>query len=231
MSAIGLHTSPIRDYARHHHNVQSPKAHVICPALPPATFQGLLNGFCSADSPYWREHEMESSGFFSYLLHKQWLDNPIHPLERAVAHLWDRLRQEPSWLMDATAHAAHAEVWAHRRASHDAHQLHFDVGRSNNQGHWFKQESSPLASPCSERRCSADERWLCCGREQYRLTHPHLSCVLFLDDAQGQSGPTLVINQSAFDSVGPNTGAVLATPTPNAVLVFPGNLLHGVLPG
>ena len=55
-----------------------------------------------------------------------------------------------------------------------------------------------------------------------------VSTVLFLDCC-GCCGPTLVLDQTAVEATGGR--AWVAHPFKGALLAYPGNLLHGVLPG
>lgn len=65
------------------------------------------------------------------------------------------------------------------------------------------------------------------GRDVYTLRHPAVSSVLFLTP---HGGPTLVLDQAPGASrLADRAWAV--QPEPGALLAFPGNLLHGVLPG
>ena len=53
-----------------------------------------------------------------------------------------------------------------------------------------------------------------------------ISSGLYLTD---EGGPTLVLDQTPADPLADK--GWLAWPCPNQLLAFPGNLLHGVLPG
>lgn len=64
------------------------------------------------------------------------------------------------------------------------------------------------------------------GREAYSLTHPSVGSVLFLTP---HGGPTLILDQAPGAPHLASRGWV-AHPEPAALLTFPGNLLHGVLP-
>ncbi len=75
------------------------------------------------------------------------------------------------------------------------------------------------------------------GKEAYRLMHPALSSVLFLSEpaprpgrCSPSQGPTLVLDQSADQEQLAGRGWA-AHPSFGRYLVFPGHLLHGVLPG
>ncbi|KAK9902068.1 hypothetical protein WJX75_003099 [Coccomyxa subellipsoidea] len=71
-----------------------------------------------------------------------------------------------------------------------------------------------------------DEGRIGAGAAKYRLVHPVLSSVLYLS---GAGGPTVVLEQSATDGLAER--AFLGTPSENTLFCFPGNYLHGVLPG
>ena len=77
------------------------------------------------------------------------------------------------------------------------------------------------------------------GEHAYRLEHPTLSSVLFLSGdgavesntggATGGGGPTLILDQTAQQGLAARGWA--AQPAFGRLLVFPGCLLHSVLPG
>ena len=67
-------------------------------------------------------------------------------------------------------------------------------------------------------------------KSRKKVTHPVVSSVLYLDGTAGQAGPTIVLNQSS-DETASNADLVWRNdPTSNSFLLFPGRLLHGVLP-
>ena len=55
-----------------------------------------------------------------------------------------------------------------------------------------------------------------------------LSTVIYLSSS---GGPTLILAQRPTDSIASMCAAWLAQPKPNRLACFPGDLLHGVLPG
>jgi hypothetical protein len=64
--------------------------------------------------------------------------------------------------------------------------------------------------------------------QEGKITHPLLSSVLYLTGG-GQGGATIVLDQTP-DSETNAEQCWRSVPTDNSFLVFPGNLLHGVLP-
>lgn len=80
--------------------------------------------------------------------------------------------------------------------------------------------------------CLADESLL--GREK-KVTHPIVSSVLYLTGAKhgssetAKAGATIVCNQTAA-SQEVASKAWVSHPKDNSFMMFPGNLLHGVLP-
>ena len=55
-----------------------------------------------------------------------------------------------------------------------------------------------------------------------------LSTIIYLDSS---GGPTLILDQRPTDSIDSLSSAWLVQPKPNRLACFPGDLLHGVLPG
>ena len=67
-------------------------------------------------------------------------------------------------------------------------------------------------------------------KSQKKVAHPVVSSVLYLDGTVGKAGPTIVLNQTSAENA-KNADAVWRNdPKPNSYLLFPGNMLHGVLP-
>ncbi|KAK9827488.1 hypothetical protein WJX74_005204 [Apatococcus lobatus] len=94
-----------------------------------------------------------------------------------------------------------AEWWAHTRPAEGCHQLHFDM----------------------------DETRLRQGSERYALKNPAASTVIFLS-AAATSGPTLILDQRPQDTALAQRGWCIP-PDIGSCVTYPGNLLHGVLPG
>lgn len=148
---------------------QSPRLVCLPALLPPPLAASLCKGLSPA-SPYWAAHGGRGMPFSSHLfpIPRHGPDEAAmygHPLEETVSALARCIASSPHPLAGALQQATHAEVWAHCRASDEAHQLHYDV----------------------------DERWLGHGKSEYRVQHPLLSSVLFL--AGEGAGATLVLEE------------------------------------
>ena len=66
-------------------------------------------------------------------------------------------------------------------------------------------------------------------KNQGQVTHPLISSVLYLNGTK-DSGPTIVLNQNSDASALHADKIWRNDPSPNSYFLFPGNLLHGVLP-
>jgi hypothetical protein len=64
--------------------------------------------------------------------------------------------------------------------------------------------------------------------QQQKVTHPIMSSVLYLSGGDG-AGNTILLDQTP-DSTEVAESAWLGVPQDNSFMIFPGNLLHGVLP-
>ncbi|KAK9806567.1 hypothetical protein WJX73_002259 [Symbiochloris irregularis] len=126
----------------------------------------------------------------------------------------------PSNLVAVAVHAAHAAMLrspcsAHRQAAKQARAVE-----------WWAHSRRPHEP--HQLHFDADECLMRQGLSTYRLRHPAATCILFLTDAQ-DAGPTIILDQTASQDLA-HRGWLLH-PTANQAVVFPGDLLHGVLPG
>jgi hypothetical protein len=207
--------------------------------LPPHLYQQMLNIF-GPKSAYWKESDYSSRGYYSYytdLNHpnkkppSNLLDEVIvkYLLPRAQQVLalssneqqQDKGNKEEESAGDAAPSSSSSslkticgyEWWVHTRPviANLGHNLHFDT------------DESLLA-------------------QEGKIMHPILSSVLYLtsgstdnttDDghvgAGAGAGATIILNQTPnADQVA--TSCWKSVPQDNTFMVFPGNLLHGVLP-
>jgi hypothetical protein len=190
-------------------------------ALPPELYQRLCDLFAPG-ATYWKESDYNNRGYYSYYLPLvDAIDHhPTNVIEDAIVkHLLplaeNSLRDNKVGSFSSLI--VGAEWWVHTRplGSNLGHQVHFDT----------------------------DESLL--NRER-RVTHPILSSVMYLtgagrhrelargDDAAASApaiaaGSTVVFDQTP-ESTDVAPRAWVSHPRDNAFMVFPGNLLHGVLP-
>ncbi|GAX75956.1 hypothetical protein CEUSTIGMA_g3399.t1 [Chlamydomonas eustigma] len=202
--------------------------HDSCLLLLSYLITRLHNAF-QPTSPFWSEHSyfQEETPYFSYLYDLE--EEPCSIVEASIQLLRRQLLLHPSTAA-AVSNATRAEWWVHTRApGHEGHQLHFDV----------------------------DESKLRKGLSSYKLMHPTISSVLYLSPSpmhnpvscdgseqaplkrrttstgehRGglQGAPTIILDQVA-GSRSLAERAWAAWPKIGNYLVFPGDLLHGVLP-
>lgn len=169
--------------------------------LPTNLYQSLCSLF-APDAPYWYESDYQNRGYYSYFTPIDKEKEPNNVIEDVIKnHLLPIAEQQCSESIVGV------EWWVHTRPTESClgHPLHFDT----------------------------DEALL--GREK-KVSHPVVSSVLYLTGAErdketnsASAGPTIVFDQTP-DSTTVASKAWISKPKDNSFLVFPGNLLHGVLP-
>ncbi|KAJ1478078.1 hypothetical protein T484DRAFT_1905118 [Baffinella frigidus] len=199
-------------------------------AVPEALLGQQLQKVFAAESDFWDEHGYPTDSFFSY---NQPLSPTIFPSSQAPAKkrkteagkegetsskasshgegapaggaLMEQLGQVllplAEEFLKGKAGVESMEWWAHKRSGRGAgHQLHFDL----------------------------DEVAVA---EEGTYPHPLVSCVLYL---QGCGGPTLVTDVRVGDEgtggVAAKAKAFLCPPATGRLLLFSGDLMHGVCP-
>jgi len=168
--------------------------------LPKELIDGMQYGL-REDSRYWTENDYPpKTGFQSHFF--DWSKNATNLMEQAMLHYSHQLPERIRKTIVGT------EWWAHKRPSTldegwMGHQLHFDHDESD----FEKREEMQRAGDNS-------------------LLHPEVSSIFFVTGEWG--GPTLVLNQT----VGPRpaVNGWNTKPMPNRLILFRGDLLHGVFP-
>jgi hypothetical protein len=173
------------------------------PVLPPALYAKLCQVF-DKDASYWIESDYGARGYYSYFadLPKKDITNfkPTNAIEEAV--VYHLLPRIQCHLgEELTSTIVGYEWWVHTRP----------VGASLGHNLHFDTDESKLET-------AADGS----------ISHPFVSSVLYLT-APPVSGATIVFQQTpeATDNA---PFAWCSQPVDNSLMVFPGNLLHGVLP-
>lgn len=168
--------------------------------LPKRLYESIKETF-APNAVYWNESEYSNRGYYSYFESFNKNQAPRNLIEDVIInHLLPRARQVLS-KPDGESICGF-EWWVHTRPikANLGHNLHFDT------------DESMLA-------------------QEKKVTHPILSSVLYLtgggDDNKG--GTTIILDQTP-ESTENADSAWLSAPRDNSFLLFPGNLLHGVLP-
>lgn len=173
-------------------------------AALPAPLYDRLCKVLRPDASYWNESDYAHRGYHSYFFD---IDEPTNLMEDVIVnHLLPRALQVLKDDGDDTAEIVGVEWWPHTRPiqANLGHQLHFDT----------------------------DEALLV---QEGKITHPILSSVLYLTggdsskESTNPAGATIVLDQTP-DSLQVAQVAWRSIPRNNTYMVFPGNLLHGVLP-
>eukprot|EP00980_Cylindrotheca_fusiformis_P029741 scaffold23803_cov132-Cylindrotheca_fusiformis.AAC.5 len=168
--------------------------------LPEGLYQSMKKTF-APNAAYWKESSYSNRGYFSYFMDYKKEKKPQTLIEEVIVnHLLPRAFQA---LDETDANSICGfEWWVHTRPiqANLGHNLHFDT----------------------------DEAMLA---QEGKVTHPILSSVLYLSggDDENSAGPTILLDQTP-DSKEVAESAWISTPTDNSFMLFPGNLLHGVLP-
>ena len=174
--------------------------------LPSHLYQGMKELF-APESMYWQESNYISRDYYSFFMdYDRERKSPRNLIEDVIVnHLLPRAKQLLS--KEEGDSICGFEWWTHTRPirANLGHNLHFDT----------------------------DEAILA---QQGQVTHPILSSILYLTGGgvsgsinDSRSGSTIILDQT------PDAKEVAAQcwqgrPVDNAFLLFPGNLLHGVLP-
>jgi hypothetical protein len=173
--------------------------------LPESLYQSMKEVF-APDSAYWKDSNYSSRGYYSYFMdYEKDRKQPRNLIEDVIVnHLLPRAKQ----VLDETEYSSICgyEWWTHTRPiqANLGHNLHFDT------------EEAMLA-------------------QEGKATHPILSSILYLtgggddNDHHQPAGATILLDQTP-DSETVAERCWQGTPKDNSFLVFPGNLLHGVLP-
>jgi hypothetical protein len=172
------------------------------PVLPPALYTKLCQVF-DKDASYWIESDYGARGYYSYFadLPKDSTNfKPTNAIEEAV--VYHLLPRIQRHLgEELTATIVGYEWWVHTRP----------VGASLGHNLHFDTDESKLET-------AADGS----------ISHPFVSSVLYLT-APPVSGATIVFQQTP-EATENAPFAWSSQPVDNSMMVFPGNLLHGVLP-
>jgi hypothetical protein len=177
--------------------------------LPQTLYQQLCSVF-APEAAYWQESGYAHRGYYSYFMDRpSSQQTPRNVLEDVVMNYV--LPAVETHLGGPTADGICGfEWWIHTRPiqANLGHNLHFDT----------------------------DEALL---SQSQQITHPIASCVLYLtggekdendDTGTGDGGGSTIVLDQTPESTEVAQVAWKAVPRDNQVLVFPGNLLHGVLP-
>jgi hypothetical protein len=188
-------------------SIPSKKSLLPCTFVQEALPAPLYDRLCKVlrpDASYWKESDYAHRGYYSYFFD---IDQPTNLIEDVIVHhLLPRALQVLND-NDDTSKIVGAEWWPHTRPiqANLGHQLHFDT----------------------------DEALLA---QEGKITHPILSSVLYLTGGSSSSskesspaGATIVLDQTPESSQVAQV-AWRSIPRNNTFMVFPGNLLHGVLP-
>ena len=175
--------------------------------LPPKLYKGLCDVF-QPSAVYWKESDYDHRGYYSYFLDlsDEMKISPSNVIEDVIVnHLLPLAKRGLS--AEDGERIVGAEWWCHHRpiSANLGHNLHFDT------------DESLLA-------------------EEQSITHPIISSVLYLtggahgeQSAASPGGSTIVFDQAPdAKTVAPKIWASQARN--NSFMIFPGKLLHGVLP-
>ncbi|CAJ1957246.1 unnamed protein product [Cylindrotheca closterium] len=168
--------------------------------LPQKLYASIKDTF-SPDAEYWNESDYSNRGYYSYFVEYKKNIAPRNLIEDVIVNYLLPRAKQVLCKTDAESICGF-EWWVHTRSikANLGHNLHFDT----------------------------DESML---QQEKKVTHPILSSVLYLTggDDDNKGGTTIILNQTP-DSKEVADSAWLSAPKDNSFLLFPGNLLHGVLP-
>lgn len=189
--------------------------------LPQALYESMKDTF-APDAVYWKESDYTNRGYYSYFVEYQKDQQPRNIVEDVIVnHLLPRAKLVLS-KADGESICGF-EWWVHTRPikANLGHNMHCTF----------------LGTVCicwclvlalTILLVDTDESMLA---QEKKVTHPVLSSVLYLTggDDEEKGGATVILNQTP-DSKEVADSAWISVPKDNSFLLFPGNLLHGVLP-
>ena len=159
---------------------------IIDHVLPLSLINDLKHRVFHFSSPFWRAH-----GYFTHPKFFSYNYELSSPAGNIVEQLVDLLLPVVVGQFPEAAQAVQAEWWVHSRDRDGAHQLHFDTDEHtlNNPAN-----KSPNNNPLNLKTTSQQAQQA--QQKEQRSIHPIVSCVLYLTEAQLDSGPTLVTTQT-----------------------------------
>jgi hypothetical protein len=170
--------------------------------LPESLYQSMTQIF-APDAVYWKESSYSNRGYHSYFMDYEKDRAPRNVIEDMIVnHLLPRADQV---LLEKKGESSSSicgfEWWVHTRP------IQANLGHNLH----FDTDESMLA-------------------QEGKVTHPILSSVLYLTGGgDDEAGATIVLDQTP-DSEKVAESCWQCIPKNNALMIFPGNLLHGVLP-
>ena len=185
--------------------------------LPEATYQRLCQLF-APEAAYWRESDYNHRGYYSYYMDKPSKLEADRTTEKGFVpgnlledviwnHFYPLIEEQVSAQSTGSTEEDNtpicgAEWWVHTRPvkANLGHNLHFDTDEA-----LLAQESV--------------------------ITHPLYSSVMYLTGgSKAQEGGATIVFDQTPDSAAVASRAWRCVPEDNSFLIFPGNMLHGVLP-
>jgi len=172
-------------------------------ALPTNLYQRICQAF-APDAAFWKDSGYYNNpGYYSFLAKTHDGSKGFEDVidEIVCGHLLPMVRQYLG-KDDADKICAY-EWWAHTRPGTSlGHMMHFDTDEANLKDHH--------------------------DRSTTRVHHPIVSSVLHLT-CDDKSGPTIILDQTPGSTELPSV-CWRSVPRNNTFMIFPGDLLHGVLP-
>jgi hypothetical protein len=154
----------------------------------------------NSDSPYWMESSYSQRGYYSFFI--------------------DRLQQggKPKDFIQDVIESYLLPLVEKQLEPNDNPIVGYE---------WWVHTRPVAANLGHNLHFDTDEALL---KSQQQVTHPIVSTVLYLDGTVGKAGPTIVLNQTSAEDAKSADKIWRNDPHPNSYLLFPGNMLHGVLP-
>ena len=186
---------------------------VIDQALPITCLQALQQSFCSDDCDYWTSHDYSvypPSPYFSYVA-------PLHPPSEDGQTVGAASQNMPSSMVAGPLGQLIDTVRRHAEANFEG----VEVAR-------FAEVWAHRRPHCSGHQLHFDSDNEGIGGAA-SIRNPLVSAVCYLTE-EGLGGPTLVTDQCLGDR-GLAQNGWLAFPKLNHLVIFDGQVLHGVIPG
>jgi hypothetical protein len=202
-----------------YHAVDNDNNNDMMGLLPNKIFQKICQVF-SPQAPYWNESDYNHRGYYSYFT-----DMPTTTTTTK--------NNKEQFIVN---HVIDDVIWNHMYPLVVKQQQQASTKNNNSDkeeqetricgAEWWVHTRPVQANLGHNLHFDTDEALL---EQEGSITHPLYSTVLYLTGGNAGSGATIVLDQTP-DSQQVATKAWRCVPKDNTLLVFPGNLLHGVLP-
>ena len=191
--------------------------------LPPALYQQLCQLFAPT-AKYWTESSYETRGYYSFFMDRK---STSTSTSRKHEHLIYHVIEEYLLPLVLQRHQNEKD----KRRNNKNHLDNTDEKEEEDEeivGYEWWVHHRPMNHNLGHNlHFDTDESLL---EQTGTITHPKYSTVLYLTTGQGHGGATVILDQTPQATTVASRAWKCIPNSNNTFLIFPGNLLHGVLP-